>query len=85
MLSADTALEVRPLGTSGLDAEVNKPSDTLGVDRLERIGVEDLVAEESLEGKIKKGDSVTLDAADDKLVLTHKDAKAPAETENKDE
>ena len=45
MLSADTALEVRPLGTSGLDAEVNKPSDTLGVDRLERIGVEDLVAE----------------------------------------
>ena len=47
--------------------------------------VEDLVAEESLEGKIKKGDSVTLDAADDKLVLTHKDAKAPAETENKDE
>ena len=47
--------------------------------------VEDLVAEESLEGKIKKGDSVTLDAADDKLVLTHKDAKAPAENENKDE
>ena len=47
--------------------------------------VEDLVAEESLEGKIKKGDSVTLDAADDKLVLTHKDAKASAETENKDE
>ena len=28
---------------------------------------------------------VTLDAADDKLVLTHKDAKAPAENENKDE
>ena len=26
-----------------------------------------------------------LDAADDKLVLTHKDAKAPAENENKDE
>ena len=47
--------------------------------------VEDLVAEESLEGKIKKGDSVTLDAADDKLVVTHKDAKAPAENENKDE
>ena len=47
--------------------------------------VEDLVAEESLEGKIKKGDSVTLDAADDKLVLTHKDAKTPAENENKDE
>ena len=47
--------------------------------------VEDLVAEESLEGKIKKGDSVTLDAADDKLVLTHKDATASAETENKDE
>ena len=47
--------------------------------------VEDLVAEESLEGKIKKGDRVTLDAADDKLVLTHKDAKAPAENENKDE
>ena len=47
--------------------------------------VEDLVAEESLEGKIKKGDSVTLDAADDKLVLTYKDAKAPAENENKDE
>ncbi len=47
--------------------------------------VEDLVAEESLEGKIKKGDSVTLDTADDKLVLTHKDAKAPAENENKDE
>ena len=38
-----------------------------------------------LEGKIKKGDRVTLDAADDKLVLTHKDAKAPAENENKDE
>ena len=35
--------------------------------------------------RIKKGDSVTLDAADDKLVLTHKDAKAPAENENKDE
>ena len=47
--------------------------------------VEDLVAEESLEGKIKKGDSVTLDAADDKLVLTHKGAKAPTENENKDE
>ena len=47
--------------------------------------IEDLVAEESLEGKIKKGDSVTLDTADDKLVLTHKDAKAPAENENKDE
>ena len=47
--------------------------------------VEDLVAEESLEGKIKKGDSVTLDPADDKLVLTHKDSKAPAENENKDE
>ena len=47
--------------------------------------VEDLVAEESLEGKIKKGDSVTLDAADDKLVLTHKDATAFTETENKDE
>ena len=45
----------------------------------------DLVAEESLEGKIKKGDSVTLDAADDKLVLTHKDATASTETENKDE
>ena len=47
--------------------------------------VEDLVAEESLEGKIKKGDNVTLDAADDKLVLTHKDAKAPTENENEDE
>ena len=31
--------------------------------------VEDLVAEESLEGKIKSGDHVTLDAADDKLTL----------------
>ena len=31
--------------------------------------VEDLVAEESLEGKIKSGDHVTLDAEDDKLTL----------------
>lgn len=31
--------------------------------------VEDLVAEQSLEGKIKHGDHVTLDAADDKLTL----------------
>ena len=31
--------------------------------------VEDLVAEQSLEGKIKRGDHVTLDAADDKLTL----------------
>lgn len=31
--------------------------------------VEDLVAEQSLEGKIKHGDRVTLDAADDKLTL----------------
>ena len=45
-----------------------------------------LFAEESLEGKIKKGsERNVLDAEDDKLVLTHKDAKAPAENENKDE
>ena len=31
--------------------------------------VEDLVAEQSLEGKIKSGDHVTLDAEDDKLTL----------------
>ena len=37
--------------------------------------VEDLVAEESLEGKIKKGDSVTLDAADDKLIARYKSSR----------
>ena len=43
--------------------------------------VEDLVAEESLEGKIKAGDHVTLDEADGKLVLHPVDAAPqPAET-----
>ena len=43
--------------------------------------VEDLVAEESLEGKIKAGDHVTLDEADGKLVLRPADAAPqPAET-----
>ena len=48
--------------------------------------VEDLVAEESLEGKIKAGDHVTLDEADGKLVLHTADAaaqpaaEAPSET-----
>ena len=48
--------------------------------------VEDLVAEESLEGKIKAGDHVTLDEADGKLVLHPADAaaqpaaEAPSET-----
>ena len=45
MLSADSALEVGPLGTAALDAELNQLADTLGVDGLERIGIEDLVAE----------------------------------------
>ncbi|HIY13639.1 MAG TPA: ATP-dependent Clp protease ATP-binding subunit ClpC, partial [Candidatus Agathobaculum merdipullorum] len=39
--------------------------------------VEDLVAEESLEGKIKSGDHVTLDAADDKLTLRPAAAAEP--------
>ena len=43
--------------------------------------VEDLVAEESLEGKIKAGQHVTLDEADGKLVLRPADAAPqPAET-----
>ena len=45
MLSADTALEVRPLGTSALDTGLDKFADTLGVDCLERICIQDLVAE----------------------------------------
>ena len=44
--------------------------------------VEDLVAEESLEGKIKAGDHVTLDEADGKLVLHAADAAAEAPAEN---
>ncbi len=39
--------------------------------------VEDLVAEQSLEGKIKSGDHVTLDAADDKLTLRSAAAEEP--------
>lgn len=39
--------------------------------------VEDLVAEESLEGKIKSGDHVTLDAEDDKLTLRPAAAAEP--------
>ena len=44
--------------------------------------VEDLVAEESLEGKIKAGQHVTLDEADGKLVLHAADAAAEAPAEN---
>ncbi len=43
--------------------------------------VEDLVAEESLEGKIKSGDHVTLDEADGKLVLHAADAAAQTAAE----
>ncbi|WP_373166706.1 ATP-dependent Clp protease ATP-binding subunit [Agathobaculum sp. Marseille-P7918] len=39
--------------------------------------VEDLVAEQSLEGKIKSGDHVTLDAEDDKLTLRSAAAEEP--------
>lgn len=39
--------------------------------------VEDLVAEQSLEGKIKSGDHVTLDAEDDKLTLRSAAAEQP--------
>ena len=39
--------------------------------------VEDLVAEQSLEGRIKAGDHVTLDVADDRLTLAQ---QAPAES-----
>ena len=45
MLSADTALEVRPLGAASLDTEFDQFADALGVDGLERVGIEDLVAE----------------------------------------
>ena len=41
--------------------------------------VEDLVAEESLEGKIKKGSEVVLDAENDKLVLKTKDTDTKTE------
>ena len=41
--------------------------------------VEDLVAEESLEGKIAKGSEVVLDAENDKLVLKAKGAETKAE------
>ena len=41
--------------------------------------VEDLVAEESLEGRISKGSEVVLDVEDDKLVLKTKDAETKAE------
>ena len=40
--------------------------------------VEDLVAEESLEGKIAKGSEVVLDAENDKLVLKTKGAETKA-------
>lgn len=41
--------------------------------------VEDLVAEESLEGRIGKGSEVVLDAENDKLVLKTKGAETKAE------
>ena len=41
--------------------------------------VEDLVAEESLEGKIAKGSEVVLDVENDKLVLKTKGAETKAE------
>ena len=41
--------------------------------------VEDLVAEESLEGRISKGSEVVLDVENDKLVLKTKDAETKAE------
>ena len=41
--------------------------------------VEDLVAEESLEGKIAKGSEVVLDAENDKLVLKAKDTDTKTE------
>ena len=45
MLSADAALEFRPLGPSGLDTVLDELADTLGVDGLERICIQELVAE----------------------------------------
>ena len=44
--------------------------------------VEDLVAEASLKGEIKPGDHVTLDAEEDKLVLTPAGSTAPADAKN---
>ena len=44
MLSADTALKVRPLRTTSLDSELNQLANTLGVDGLEWISIENLVA-----------------------------------------
>ena len=41
--------------------------------------VEDLVAEESLEGRISKGSEVVLDVENDKLVLKTKGAETKAE------
>ena len=45
MLAADTALEVGPSAASCLDAVLYELAHTLGVDGLERIGIEDLVSE----------------------------------------
>ena len=45
MLAADTALEVSPSAAAGLDALFHELADALGVDGLERICVQKLVAE----------------------------------------
>ena len=67
-------------------AEHDAFAQTLRDQGVEVVYLEDLVAEESLEGKIKAGDHVTLDEADGKLVLHPADAaaqpaaEAPSET-----
>ena len=45
MFPADSALEVRTLAASTLDSMLDKFADTLHVDGLERVRIEDLVSE----------------------------------------
>ncbi len=45
MLTADTAHELWSLRTSTLDTELNELADSLGIDGLEWICIEDLVSE----------------------------------------
>ena len=44
MLSADTALEFRSLRAAALDTVLNELADTLGIDCLERISVQEFVS-----------------------------------------
>ena len=45
MLTADSALEAGPMGTTGGDAVFDELAYTLDVDGLERVEIEDLVSE----------------------------------------